>query len=139
MNRLLSSISYSLSRNGILVLQESDRFQKIVCEGYKKLNVVKANDRAIIDIFVSYNPIKGTCRRLVLDPTNPSRYAFIDLYYWSIANLGSLLWLFFENIDILEAPLKTMYILLASKPRKTILPKYLDNLEPLYSTLSNNS
>ena len=108
MNRLLSSISYSLSRNGILVLQESDRFQKIVCEGYRKLNVVEANDRAIIDIFVSYNLIKGICRRLVLDPTNPSRYAFIDLYYWSIANLGSLLWLFFENIDILEAPLKTM-------------------------------
>ncbi len=130
MNKLLSSISYSLSKSGVLVLQESDRIQRIVYEGYRNVNVVEGSGKVVMDVFVSYNPYRGTCRRLVLDLTKQSQHVFMDLFYWSIASLGALLWLFFKDVDIVETSIRKIYVLLAFKPRKTISPKDLEP-EPL--------
>jgi len=49
----------------------------------------------------------------------------MELYYWSIAALGALLWLFFKDTDILETRIRSIYVLVATKPRKTITPKQL--------------
>ena len=68
-------------------------------------------DRIVLDMHVDYDSLKGTCKRVAIDLNNPRSYAFIELYYWSIASLGALLWIFFENIDIMEIGMEAVYVL----------------------------
>ncbi len=79
-----------------------------------------------IEGYVDYNPLKGTCKRIVIDLGDPRRNTYMELYYWSMAALGALLWLFFKDVDILETRIRSIYILVATKPRKTITPKQLE-------------
>lgn len=120
MNKLLASIAGILVGDGVLVLEESDRFYHIVHGGYRHINVVEGKNRTVLDIYVDYNPLKGTCKRIVIDLGNPRRNTYMELYYWSIAALGALLWLFFKDVDILETGIRSIYVLVATKPRGTI-------------------
>ncbi len=126
MNKLLASTTNTLAEDGVLILQESDRLYHIVHGGYRHINVVEGKDKTILDVYAGYNPLKGTCERIVVDLGDPRRNTYMELYYWSIAALGALLWLFFKDVDILETRMRSIYVLVATKPRKTITPKQLE-------------
>ncbi len=125
MNKLLAAVSESLEDNGVFVMQESDRFYRIVEGGYHRVNVVEGEDKSVLDVYVGYNHLMGTAKRLVVNLQDPSMSTYMDLYYWSIASLGALLWLFFEDVDVMEGWTKPIYLLLASKPRRAITPSHL--------------
>jgi len=127
MNRLLASLTHVLSNNGLLVMQEADRFYSIIMRGYKEViyNEDEHEGKAVLDVFVGYDPLKGTCRRRVIDLRDTNRRVSIDLYYWSIASLAALLWIFFEDIDVIEIlqrGLRDKYVILAYRPRKVLSP-----------------
>ncbi len=104
MNRLLASLSHVLSGDGLLVMQETDRFYSILVRGYKEVLFLEDEHegKAVLDVFAGYNPLKGTCRRRVIDLEDTSRRVSMDLYYWPVASLAALLWIFFEDIDVVE-------------------------------------
>jgi len=135
MNKLMASISHTLSDNGLLVMQEADRFYNIIVRGYRDIIYVEEEyeNKIVLDVFTGYDPLRGTCRRRVINLKNPDKTATMDLYYWNIAGLAALLWIFFKDIDIIEIPghaPRAKYIILAHKPRKGVKPE--DFNEPPY-------
>jgi len=104
MNRLLASLSHVLSGDGLLVMQETDRFYSILMRVYKEVLFFEDENesKAVLDILVGYNPLRGTCRRRVIDLRDTSRRVYTDLYYWPVAGPTALLWIFFEDIDVIE-------------------------------------
>ena len=142
MNKLLASISYVLNDKGLLIMQEADRFYSIITRGYKEIIFVEDEyeGKTVLDVFKEYNPLKGTCRRKVIDIKNPAKTAAMDLYYWSIAGIAALLWVFFEDIDILEVRGQGLkYITLAYKPRKTISPAQFEMSPYVFRKKSKDS
>lgn len=109
-------------------MQESDRLYCIIHGGYRHLNVVEGGNKIVLDLFVNYNPLKGTAKRIVVDLVDSRKKAYMELYYWSIVALEALLWLFFKDVDIVEAGVKLMYVLVAANPRKAILLEQLGQL-----------
>jgi len=125
MNKLMASISHTLSDNGLLVMLEADQFYNIIARGYRDIIYVEEEyeNKMILDVFTSYDSLRGTCRRKVINLKDPDKTAIMNLYYWSIAELSALLWIFFRDIDVIEAleqTSRTKYMILAHKPRKTI-------------------
>ena len=129
MNRLLASVSRALNSKGLFVVQESDVFYKIITKGYKEVLFVENEHegKAVLDLFVSYNPLKGTCRRRVVDLNEPKRRINLDLCYWSVANLAALLWIFFEDVDVLEVTYRVKYVILAYRPRRLLSPVHFES------------
>ena len=133
MNKLLASISYILNDNGLFIMQEADRFHNIITRGYRDIIYVEEEyeNKMVLDVLTGYDPLKGTYKRRIINLKKPSEKATLDLYYWSIAGLSALLWIFFRDIDVIEIPsqvLRPKYIILAHKPRKTLSRKISRNL-----------
>ncbi|BES82190.1 class I SAM-dependent methyltransferase [Pyrodictium abyssi] len=127
MNTLLASVSHVLSPRGLLVMQEADRFRMFLTRGCADIMFVEdeCSARMVLDVFKGYDPVRGTCRRRVIDLRNPSRTAVINLYYWSVARLAALSWIFFEDVDVIKQPSGNplKHLILAYKPRRALSPR----------------
>ncbi len=122
--KLLASISETLEDDGILILEETDRVYSILFKvGYKDVVIERLDDKAIISLHSSYDPIKGTFERAYINLINPSTPVKISTYFWNIAELMTLIWLFFQDIDYIPYDKnKSSGIIIAYNPRRKIKP-----------------
>ncbi|RLG83359.1 MAG: hypothetical protein DRO18_08005 [Thermoprotei archaeon] len=126
--KLLASISEVLEDDGVLVLEEGDRIYSIFFKvGYKELLVERAEKEPIISLHSDYNPIKGTFERTYLNLLNPKNPVKVSTYFWNIAELMTLVWLFFQDVDFLPYDeKKSRGLIIGYRPRYKIKPKDLD-------------
>ncbi len=126
--RLLASISEVLEEDGILIIEECDRTYSIFYKaGYKDLLVERVSEKAVISIHSSYDPIKGAFERAYLNLLEPTEPVKISTYFWNIAELMTLVWLFFQDVDFFSYDdKKTRGLIIGYKPRYKIRPIDLD-------------
>ena len=81
--------------------------------------------RTVISIHSDYDPITGEIRRLEFDLMKRKRVE-LPLYFWGLAELMSIAWLFFEDIDFLRDEEgrrgQCRGLILAHGPRRKINP-----------------
>lgn len=128
MVRLIHATSHILSDIGIFVVEEMDRIYKVFYkEGYEKARFEgKKFGHIIVSFHLGYDYVKGTFRRKIVDMSTKD-YTLIDLYFWNIASLAALMWVFYEDVDFIEVSERDLagYII-ARGPRKITL-KGLEN------------
>ncbi len=128
--KVIASICEVLRENGIFIIDESDRRYSIfitqgykwsLAEAYTEENEVK---RMVVSYHIGYDPVRGVCRRAFIDYTNPGNIMVMDVFFWSIAETSSLLWLFFEDVDAVNIK-PNYYFILGYKPRRKLKIEHL--------------
>jgi len=71
---------------------------------------------------VGYSVRRGTFRRATVKLPSAGRVVVSDFYFWGLAELMALAWLFFEDVNFL--PVRGSYsgFILACKPRGRLRP-----------------
>lgn len=124
MTKVLASISEILVDNGILILDEGDRIQTVfLSRGYQQILPEISEDKIVISIHKSYNSITGEFTRLMINLLNGDREE-MKVYFWGLAELMNMLWIFFNDIDFIRYP-STPHagIIIAYKPRRKLKPE----------------
>ncbi len=129
MVELLASVAESLVEDGLLLIEESDRFYKMAVMGrYREIVYEGGEERGALSFQVGYDPLRGTVKRLFLDLFTGERAA-LELRYWDLASTLALAWLFFEDVDFASYPGKAYAgMVLAKNPRRKLRP--LDFKQP---------
>ena len=109
MARLLASTAEALGEEGLLILEETDRRYNILyLAGYKDVLPEKVDREAVtLSVHAGYDLRRGTFKRILIDLLKGESIT-IDLYYWGVADLSGLAWLFFEDVDLLPDPRRRM-------------------------------
>jgi SAM-dependent methyltransferase len=126
MVRLIASVSDSVNEDGVFILEEVDRIYMLLVQGYRLVLPDEASKkRTVISIHSDYDPITGEIRRLEFDLMKRKRVE-LPLYFWGLAELMSIAWLFFEDIDFLRDEKgrrgQCRGLILAHGPRRKINP-----------------
>ena len=129
MVRLLASASETLLNDGLMTMEESDRIYRIFYQrGYKEVLIERVNEeRMVISTHAGYDMLKGTFNRAVIDLVRKSKPVILETYYWGLAELMALTWIFFKDIDFVNVPEGNIAqgFIMARKPRRKILPDIL--------------
>lgn len=120
--KLLASISEVLEDDGLFVMEEADRVYSILYKtGYKDLVAERVDEKALISLHAGYNPIKGTFKRAYIDLINTEKPVKIPTYFWNLAELMTLTWLFFNEVDFIPYNKeKTRGLIIGYRPRRKI-------------------
>lgn len=121
--KLLSSISEILEEDGLLIIEEVDRTYSIFLRvGYKDL-VVERHDEPIISLHSNYDSIRGIFERTYINLLDPSNRVKASFYYWNIAELMTLVWLYFQDVDFFPYDKKrSQGLIIGYRPRYKIKP-----------------
>ena len=120
--RLLASVAQSVRDDGIFVAEEGDRrYAVFLARGYKELLVERAaGDALVVSVHGSYDPVRGTVRRICVDLLERSR-AELEAFLWGLAELAAFAWAFFEDVDLLDLDSRgTRCFVLARRPREKL-------------------
>lgn len=130
MINLLASVSETLHDDGLFIINEIDRVYRIFYEvGFKRVLPEKiTEDKLIISIHAGYDVLRGIFRRAYLDLKNPKNHVILHNYYWNIAELAALIWLFFNDVDFVPLMRNITGFLLAKEPRRKIDPEDIRTL-----------
>ena len=136
--KFLASVSSAITDDGVFVLDEVDRIYMFLVQGYWLLLPDEASkDRVVISMHSSYDPVRGEIKRLEFDLVK-RRKVELPLYFWGLAELMSIAWLFFEDIDFLrdEDSMRGQCtgLIVAHKPRRRITPSELANHPRILTT-----
>jgi len=125
--KVFASVSNTLVSEGIFVVDEADRRYKIfLSQGYQFVLPEGHSDKFVVSFHKGYNPICGTFKRTFVNMDNPKIKLSAEHFFWGVAEVGALMWTFFEDIDFIDLKLKDMqYFILGYKPRKIITPQFL--------------
>jgi len=124
--KLLASVSSSIAEDGVFILDEVDRLYMFLIQGYKFILPDEASkERVVISIHSSYDPIIGEIRRLEFDLAKRIGVE-LPLYFWGLAEIMSITWLFFKDIaflsDVDSRKGQCRGLIVAHKPRGKITP-----------------
>ncbi|ABL78783.1 class I SAM-dependent methyltransferase [Thermofilum pendens] len=124
--RVYSSIAESLADDGVLLVEENDRFYGlIVLGGYREVFYEGDERRGALSVQVGYDSLRGVVRRMHVDLSTGKR-AVGETRYWDLAGTLALVWLFFEDVDFARYPGKPRTgIVIAKKPRRKLRPDEL--------------
>jgi len=134
MAKVLASICEVLVDDGILVMEEGDRVYSILyLAGYKDFLVESFDDESLVASFhAGYSFKRGTFIRLYKDLNSPEKHVRLETYFWNLAELGTLSWLFFNDVDFIPTDSRRNGFILAKGPRRKIsaselnrFPKFL--------------
>ena len=125
MSRFLAGASQVLSEKGILIIEEADRrFFIFYIVKYKDLITGKTLDNKIyFDVHTGYDPVRGVFKRTYTVIPGPPKLIDMESYLWGVAEISTLAWMFFKDIDVLRYDRN--YFVLATKPRRKIAPEDL--------------
>lgn len=132
MIKLMASISSVLVDDGVFIMEEGDRIYSIFyLQGYKRVLPERVSERNIIlSAHSGYDLMRGTFRRAYIEILG-GRIVEVATYFWNIAELMALSWIFFKDVDFFRIR-GTSGFILAYKPRRKIkiddlseLPKIL--------------
>lgn len=124
--KLFASVSEILADDGLFILDESDRRYRIFLnQGYKwALAEGEDEDRFVVSFHTGYDPIKGTCKRSYINLSNPSKPVTTETFMWGLAEVGALMWTFFNDVDLVNL-IGVRYFILGSTPRRGLKPQDL--------------
>jgi len=127
MIRFLAKASKILTEDGVLIIDDADRrFNIFYLLKYRELLIGKTLDNKIyLDIHTGYNTMKGTFKRTYITLPGEARKVDMEFYYWGIAELSALIWVFFKDIDVIKHDRN--YFILATKPRNKLSPEDFEN------------
>ncbi|MEX0567709.1 MAG: hypothetical protein Q6363_000925 [Candidatus Njordarchaeota archaeon] len=133
MIRLQLAVSESLVDDGLFLVEEADRrFSIFFKSGYKTFLSEKIDENsAIVSIHAGYNFIRGTFRRVFVDIINPKEKAAVNVFFWGLAELMAIMWMFFQDIDFYEISFGRG-IVMGFKPRRIIKGKDIRNLPRIF-------
>ena len=120
MIKVIASVCDSLENDGLFIIQEHDRIYSIFYKvGYKDLVPERIDDeRALVSIHAGYDIKRGVFKRAVVDLSKKAPPIIIDAYYWNLAELMALLWIFFKDVDLIKEDGRgTAGIILGFSPR----------------------
>ena len=122
---LLASISESLKDDGVLLVEEADRrYWVFYMTGYKDVMAEFKGDEPILSMHKGYDFKRGTFKRAHFSLISRET-AELEVYFWGVADFLSLMWLFFEEVDMHTRD-NRRFILLARRPRRKIRPEDLE-------------
>ena len=91
---------------------------------YKDVITGKTSDGNIyLDMHTGYDMVRGVFKRTYTILPRAEKVIEIESYFWGIAELAALSWIFFMDVDIVRV--NRQYFILATKPRRKILPSDL--------------
>ncbi len=123
--RLLASVSESLGDDGVFLVEEADRrYWVFYMTGYKEMSAEFRGEEPVLSMHKGYDFRRGTFRRVHYSLLR-GEMAELEVYFWGVADFLSLMWLFFQEVDLHALDYKR-YLLLARRPRRKIRP---DDLE----------
>jgi len=127
---ILAFLSEVLQDRGVVIVDQVDVRRRILMRlGYKELAVEHAEeDRVVLSLDAGYDIIKGTTKRLYLDLLRGKRL-IVDLCYWGLAEIATLMWLFFRDVDFIKIE-GERYFILAKEPRRRITVEELEKSIP---------
>jgi len=118
---LLASISESLKDDGVFLVEETDRrYWVFYMTGYKDVMSEFRGDEPTLSMHKGYDFRRGTFKRVHFSLLRGEMAEF-EVYFWGVAEFMSLMWLFFEEVDMRPVDYKR-FILLARHPRRRIRP-----------------
>ena len=123
MVRLLASVSHVLPDTGLFVVDEYDRrYSNFITLGYRwAMPVTYDPQELVVSFHTGYDVRKGTCRRAYVNFANPAAPVSTEFFFWSIAELGALMWTFFHDVDLVKlGPLRRMVV--GHRPRRVLKP-----------------
>ena len=121
---LLASVGESLKDEGVFLVEEADRrYWVFYMTGYKEVMAEFKGDEPILSMHKGYDFRRGVFKRAHLSLLR-GEMAELEVYFWGVADFLSLMWLFFQEVDM--RPLDgRRYILLARRPRRKVRPEHL--------------
>ncbi|HDI73846.1 MAG TPA: methyltransferase domain-containing protein [Candidatus Korarchaeota archaeon] len=120
---LLASVGEALKDTGLLVVEAVDmRYNVFYLRGYKEVLPSFREDEVLLDLHKGYDIKRGIFRRALVS-VRTGETVDLDVYFWGLAEFLALMWLFFEEVDLVRG--KGTYLLLARKPRRKIGPSEL--------------
>ncbi|MGB9895624.1 MAG: methyltransferase domain-containing protein [Thermoproteota archaeon] len=129
--KVYSSLSKLMNCEGVLVVEESDRFGGILSTGYRDiLGEYYSKDHFVVTIHSSHDVVTGFTERIAVDLIT-REISPMKLYFWDIASSAAMAWMFFYDVDFIQSASSKMngYIV-AYRPRKTIDPSLYLSQEP---------
>ncbi|MDK2383362.1 MAG: class I SAM-dependent methyltransferase [Candidatus Korarchaeota archaeon] len=121
---LLASIRASLKDNGVLLVEEADRrYWVFYMTGYKDIIAEFKGDEPILSMHKGYDFKRGTFRRAHFSLLR-GKMTELEVYLWGVADFLSLMWLFFEEVDLRPLDYRR-FMLLARRPRRKLRPEDL--------------
>lgn len=123
MIELLASASESLADDGLLLVEEGDRFYNMaILSRYRDVVYEGDEERGVLSMGAGYDALRGVVKRLYINPFTGERVA-LELRYWDLAGTLALAWLFFEDVDFASYPGRAYTgMILARSPRKRLRP-----------------
>ncbi|MDW8034014.1 MAG: methyltransferase domain-containing protein [Nitrososphaerota archaeon] len=123
--RLFASVSNSITEDGVFIVDEVDKIYILLIRGYELILPEASKERVVISMHSNYDPISGEIRRLEFDLVRNLR-AELPLYFWGLAEVMAIAWLFFKDVDFLKDEDgkrgQCRGLIVAHKPRKRINP-----------------
>lgn len=129
--RVLSSASFITKDNGMLIIEEADRRYTIFyLVGYQKVLTEKVDkDNIVLSLHIGYETKSGKFKRAYITLGNSSKPVIGDFYFWGIAELSALVWIFYEDVDLVRGIPQGLYtnvfLILGHKPRRKLNPNEL--------------
>lgn len=121
---MYASVSMMLGRNGIMIVEESDRVYTIfLTMGYKNVLCEHASGNSVVvTMHVGHDVLTGYTTRVAYDLVT-REHVLMNAYFWDIASSAAFAWIFFEDVDFMarEGSRATGYII-ARKPRALFNP-----------------
>lgn len=126
MVRLFASVSESLVDDGVFVADEVDRRYNIFLRtGYKWTLAEGEGDNMVISFHSGYNMLEGMVKRSYINPSKLTEPVTAELFIWAPAEVGAILWTFFDDVDFLNLGRMRCFVL-GFRPRRTITPDALN-------------
>lgn len=124
--KLFASVSEVLVDDGLFIVDESDRRYRIFLnQGYKWALAEDLDpDKFVISFHTGYDLIKGTCKRAYVNLSDPIKPVKTEVFMWGLAEVGALMWTFFNDVDLVSIG-GTRHFILGYQTRKILKPKSL--------------
>ena len=79
----------------------------------------------VISFHSGYNMVEGMVKRSYINPSKLTEPVTAELFIWAPAEVGAILWTFFDDVDFLNLGRMRCFVL-GSRPRRTITPDALN-------------
>ena len=121
--RVFASVSEALVDDGIFVIDEADRrYTVFLTRGYKEVLAESASEgRLVVSFHMGYDPLRGLCKRVFADLIKRAEPVTLSMFLWGLAEVASLAWLFFNDVDLVNLG-GVRYFILGREPRRALSP-----------------
>lgn len=118
MLKVYASVSHVLVDNGVFILEETDRVKSIlVNKGFKDV-LIENPEKLVFSFHRAYNLVRGYYERSFVK-WNSEKILTAKIYFWTLAELMALAWVFFEDVDLYRTEQYGGFIV-AKNPRRKI-------------------